>query len=171
MKPPPIIVDITNTKSELTFKISDQGGGIPPEKMETLWSFGKPPNSAMEHLENFHKIPGLTIPKKLPIEEHHYFRDLSERTHSYLTDDLGNILDTIGTMEMTSHDDSESTLESLASRPFELTLGISLPMCKVYTDYWNGVLEASSMYGYGSDFYLKLRKLGNKSDTAQLDKA
>lgn len=170
LKPPPVIVDITNTKYEITFKISDQGGGMPLEKLESVWSFGKSPKEAKKYLANFHALPGLDLPSRLPIIEHQYFQkrsDLEKKTPEKLT----GVLDNIGQMEMSHSQDKNSMLKSLASRPFEYTLGVSLPMCKVYTDYWNGVLEMCTVKGYGSDVFLKLEKLGNRNERLQLDKA
>ncbi|OWB69075.1 hypothetical protein B5S30_g4472 [[Candida] boidinii] len=65
----------------------------------------------------------------------------------------------------------KSALRRLVNRPLEYTLGISLPMCKVYIDYWNGDLDVYSLEGYGTDVYLRLSKLGGSGDKVQLDKA
>ncbi|GME96098.1 unnamed protein product [[Candida] boidinii] len=65
----------------------------------------------------------------------------------------------------------KSALRRLVNRPLEYTLGISLPMCKVYIDYWNGDLDVYSLEGYGTDVYLRLSKLGGSGDKLQLDKA
>ncbi|RKP31067.1 HPC2-domain-containing protein [Metschnikowia bicuspidata] len=44
-----------------------------------------------------------------------------------------------------------STLELLITRPYKYKLGLGLPMCKVYADYWNGDLSMNSLEAYGSD--------------------
>lgn len=170
MKPPPVRVEITSNKYEMTFKISDQGGGIPVEKLESVWSFGRSPELAKKYLDNFHALPGLDLPTRLPIIEHQYFQKRSEHEMKR-PEKLAGMLDNIGQMEMSSSQNKNSMLKSLASRPFEYTLGVSLPMCKVYTDYWNGVLEMCSVEGYGSDVFLKLQKLGHRDEKLQLDKA
>jgi hypothetical protein len=169
-KPPPVIVVVTNSKFEMTFKFSDQGGGIPLEKNENIWSFGKSPENAKKNLENFHILPGLDLSKRLPIVENQYFQKNTE--HKLNTPDkLTGVLNNLGQMEMSGEQNERSMLRSLASRPFEYTLGVSLPMCKVYTDYWNGSIEMCSVEGYGSDVFLKLEKLGNNEAVPQLDKA
>lgn len=170
MKPPPVVVEITNTKHEMTFKISDQGGGIPLDKLDSVWSFGKTPELAKKYLDNFHSLPGLDLPSRLPIIEHQYFQKRDEHEQKR-PEKLTGVLDNIGQMEMSGSQNQDSMLKSLASRPFEYTLGVSLPMCKIYTDYWNGVLEMCTVEGYGSDVFLKLRKLGNRNEKLQLDKA
>ena len=83
---------------------------------------------------------------------------------------MDGVLGDLGRME-SSKKVQKSTLLALARRPFEYTLGISLPMCKVYTDYWNGTLEIYSVQGYGSDVYLTLGKIGTNHDKLQLDRA
>lgn len=169
MHPPPVCVDLTNSKYEMTFKFSDQGGGMTPEKIESAWSFGKPPELARKYLKNFYSLPGLNLPARLPIIEHQYF-DKRDDTGDARPSKLTGVLNNLGQMEMSDVQNDGSMLRSLASRPFEYTLGISLPMCKVYTDYWNGAIEMCSVEGYGSDVFLKLQKLGHR-DKLQLDKA
>lgn len=170
LKPPPVIVSITNTKYEMTLKFSDQGGGMPVEKLEAIWSFGRNPEIAKKYLDHFHELPGLDLPTRLPIIEHQYFQ--KRQVHKMKRPEkLAGVLDNIGQMEMSSSQNQNSMLKSLASRPFEYTLGVSLPMCKIYTDYWNGVLEMCTVEGYGSDVFLKLEKLGNRNERLQLDKA
>ncbi|ODV86014.1 hypothetical protein CANARDRAFT_184530, partial [[Candida] arabinofermentans NRRL YB-2248] len=157
LKPPPIIVTITQTKKDITFKFQDQGGGMSNEKLSKVWSFGKSPKLASEYLLNFHKLPGL---------------DLNDTTTTTTnTNDLSGMLHNLGQMETSNNFKNKSMLKSLVSRPFEYTLGISLPMCKIYTDYWNGELDMFSIEGYGTDVYLKLSKLGSGGDKLQLDKA
>lgn len=168
MKPPPVIVDITNTKYEMTFKFTDQGGGIPLDKIESVWSFGKTPELAKKYLDNFYALPGLDLPKRLPIIQHQNFQKRGDKRDKPRK--LTGVLDNLGQMELSSTQNEKSMLRSLASRPFEYTLGVSLPMCKVYTDYWNGVLEMYTVEGYGTDVFLKLQKLGNRQEI-QLDKA
>src|SRR5690606_16376188 len=39
--PPPITVLICNAPKHIIFRVSDQGGGIPPDEADDLWSFAK----------------------------------------------------------------------------------------------------------------------------------
>jgi pyruvate dehydrogenase kinase 2/3/4 len=170
LAPPPVFVEVTNTKTEMTFKFSDQGGGVPLDKIDSIWSFGKNPEMARKYLDNFYKLPGLDLPERLPIVEHQYFKKRDEH-RKYAPRKIAGVLDNLGKMEVASVEQGKSMLRSLASRPYAYTLGVSLPMCKVYTDYWNGTLNMCTMEGYGSDVFLKLQKLGNQEGKLQLDKA
>ncbi|GMG42928.1 unnamed protein product [Ambrosiozyma monospora] len=178
IKPPPIKVQIINSKREVEFVFSDQGGGIPRERVDKIWSFGKNPIRAAKYLHTFHRMPGLDLTPQFPILDHQYTRHgakvapaPNQHQHDPIIKDLmhnlGSIDDAVVDVEQ-----EKSTLKSLVSRPFEFTLGVSLPMCKVYTDYWNGDLNMCSVEGYGTDVYLKLSKLGMSLDhRAQLDRA
>ncbi|KAG7877787.1 hypothetical protein KL937_004657 [Ogataea polymorpha] len=160
LKPPPIVVEITQTKKNMTFKFSDQGGGMSSNKLKKVWSFGKSPILAEEYLANFHKMPGLNFNFSSPV--------VSESATDY--GDLSEMIQNIGKMESSGDHKQKSVLISLVRRPLEFTLGISMPMCKVYTDYWNGELDMRSVEGYGTDVFLTLKKLGSV-ERPQLDKA
>ncbi|CDK26389.1 unnamed protein product [Kuraishia capsulata CBS 1993] len=167
IKPPPIRVMIAQTKKDITFKFSDQGGGMKKENLPGVWSFGRSPELARKSLSNFHSLPGLNLTPRFPILE-------SNATHEAISATSGSqsLLQQLGDMETRETSmKAKGSLSSLITRPFEFTLGISLPMCKVYTDYWNGDLNMYSLEGYGSDTYLRLRKLGSSQDKLQLDKA
>lgn len=166
-KPPPVTVEITSSKEEIAFRFSDQGGGIPFELTESVWSFAKTPELAQVYLKNLHDLSDVDLQRRPRILE----KDLLENEALNETDNIENtILNNIGQMELSGDEDDRSILKALASRPFESKLGISLPLCRVYTDYWNGILEWSSIEGYGSDVFLRLQKLGNQ-DIERLDKA
>lgn len=161
-KLPPIKITIINSKKQVVFRISDQGGGVNHKKLESMWSFGKNPELAKESLANFHRIPGLQMYLGLQV-----------------TAAGSSIVETQEGLEQTSVSDIEhisprtkkSTLEQLITRPYRYKLGLGLPMCKVYADYWNGDLTMNSLEGYGSDTCLTLTKLGFHSNVIQLDRA
>jgi pyruvate dehydrogenase kinase 2/3/4 len=58
----------------------------------------------------------------------------------------------------------DSSLSQLAGRPPNLKLGMGLPMCKVYAEYWAGGLELHSLEGYGVDAFLQISKIGNQNE-------
>lgn len=60
--------------------------------------------------------------------------------------------------------ESSNSLSSLTSRSPHLTLGMGLPMSRVYAEYWAGNLEVHSLEGYGVDAFLQVSKLGNKNE-------
>lgn len=162
-KLPPINVAIVDSRKEVTFRISDQGGGLGHDKLKSIWSFGKSPELARKSLTNFHKIPGLQMYSNLQV---------TPAGSSIVETQLHGLRQTsIGDINQMSTTAKKSTLEQLISRPYSYKLGLGLPMCKVYADYWNGDLAMNSLEGYGSDTCLTLSKLGNHSTKTQLDRA
>lgn len=161
-KLPPVKVLVINTPQNIIFRFSDEGGGINHDKLSNIWSFGKSPDFARKSLANFHRIPGLQLYSNLKVTA------------------AGSSVIDEGTLNETSIGDinkqpltksKQSTLERLITRPHEYKLGLGLPMCKVYADYWNGDLLMNSLEGYGSDTSLTLSKLGLYSTKTQLDRA
>lgn len=160
-KLPPIKIIVINSPREVMFRISDQGGGINHNKLDKIWSFGKSPELARGSLASFHRIPGLQLYSNLKV---------TAAGSSIVGDDVFNST-SVGDINQTSTKSKSSTLEQLIKRPFEYKLGLGLPMCKVYADYWNGNLSMNSLEGYGSDTCLTLSKLGYHSQSIQLDRA
>lgn len=167
-KLPPIKITIINSSREVTFRISDQGGGINHNKLAHIWSFGKSPELARNSLSSFHRIPGLQLYSNLKVtasgssivsSENQPSKDIFEATN------IGDI------NQQRLIKTKKSTLEKLITRPYEYKLGLGLPMCKVYADYWNGDLLMNSLEGFGSDTCLKLSKLGYHSNVIRLDRA
>lgn len=161
-KLPPIKITIIDSKKLVLFRISDQGGGIPHNKLESIWNFGKNPELARQSLANFHRIPGLQMYSNLQVTP---AGSSIVDTH----DALGQT--SLGDINHASTTTKKSTLDQLITRPYKYKLGLGLPMCKVYADYWNGDLTMNSLEGYGSDTCLTLSKLGFYSHVTQLDRA
>ena len=163
-KLPPIKITIVDSKKEVVFRISDQGGGMPHDQLAEIWSFGKCPQLARTSLSNFHRIPGLQLYSNLKV---------TPAGSSVVTPSLDHtsLFDADDQRKLTSTTHKKSTLDSLMSRPYKNKLGLGLPMCKVYADYWNGDLSMNSIEGYGSDTCLTLSKLGFHSNVIQLDRA
>lgn len=160
---PPIKVTIIDAGKQVIFRISDQGGGISHDKLQEIWSFGKQPDLARKSLANFHRIPGLQLYSNFKI---------ALSGSSIVTPQPSHILNhtSLGDLE-TSTKTKKSTLQNLITRPSDYKLGLGLPMCKVFADYWNGSLLMNSLEGYGSDTCLTLSKLGYYSNVIQLDRA
>lgn len=161
-KLPNIKVTIVDLKNEIMFRISDKGGGVSEKSLRSIWSFGKSPAQARQSLSNFHSIPGLQMHSNL---------NFTPAGSSVI--EAPNPLDKTS-MSDTAHSSTQvkkSTLENLTTRRHKHKLGLGLPMCKVYADYWNGNLTMDSIEGYGSDTCLVLRKLGLHSNVIQLDRA
>ncbi|CCE80426.1 Piso0_003542 [Millerozyma farinosa CBS 7064] len=168
-KLPPIKVTVVNSKTDILFRFSDQGGGIKHDDLARIWSFGKSAELAMVSLANFHRIPGLQLYSNLK------FTQAGSSVVSPSSDKTSNQLfekTSIGEIDQPSSIKSKkSTLETLITRSNEYKLGLGLPMCKVYADYWHGDLSMNSLEGYGCDTCLSIRKLGYHSNIVQLDRA
>ncbi|KAI0544068.1 branched-chain alpha-ketoacid dehydrogenase kinase [Xylaria curta] len=136
-KPPPIEVTLCEAQQHVIIRISDRGGGISRETLPYLWSFGKGP-STDQRLENLGQVP------------------LMAATLQELRVD--------GNVRHGRHDEHNGSLTSLSTRPPNLRLGISLPLSRVYAEYWAGSLELHSLEGYGVDAFLQISKLGNKNE-------
>lgn len=165
-KLPPIKITIINSSRDVTFRISDQGGGISHNKLAKIWSFGKTPALARQSLSSFHKIPGLQMYSNLKVTASGSSIVSSDVEASSLFDATS-----VGDINQTTTKTKQSTLEKLITRPYEYRLGLGLPMCKIYADYWNGDLHMNSLEGYGSDTCLQLSKLGYHSNVLRLDRA
>ncbi|ANZ74576.1 BA75_00381T0 [Komagataella pastoris] len=184
IKPPSIVVSVASNAKDVVFRFSDQGGGMPKEVLQDIWSFGKSPKKAQVYLNTFHSLPGLDLNPHFQVKDsfsgQHKKQPSLDGSANALLKNITH-MEEIVTQRMGIQDKEsqeglysrkKSFMRSLIARPFDLTLGVSLPMCKVYTDYWNGDLRMHSLEGYGSDTYLRLSKLGSfNSDKVQLDRA
>lgn len=158
---PPVKVTVVDLKKEVLFRISDQGGGINHDKLKSIWSFGKSPQLARQSLANFHRIPGLQLYSNLKV---------TPGGSSVVTPQAQQIIENTSISDSTGSK-KKSSLENLMGRSHHYHLGMGLPMCSVYADYWNGHLTMNSLEGYGCDTSLTLSKLGYHSNVIQLDRA
>jgi hypothetical protein len=149
---PPIEVLICETAQHVILRISDQGGGIPPEIFPHLWSFSKGPRRQVR-LNNLNQVPRMaaTMQELRAAGKSVYDQNkISDETSSPIGEPSSN--------------QRSSSLSSLTSRKPDLRLGIGLPMSKIYAEYWAGSLEIHSLEGYGVDAFLQISKLGNKNE-------
>lgn len=103
---PKVRVTLSLSDDTFTFRISDQGGGIPLEMIKHIYSYSHPSKTKFM---NFERVPVFA----------------------------GKVGETVE------------------------TLGLGLPMSKVYATYWGGSLDVHSMRGYGTDVYVSV-KVGNQ---------
>ena len=143
--PPPIEILICEAQQHVIIRISDQGGGIPKEIWPDLWSFSKGSRSQV-HLRNLLQVPKMAA----TMQELKHTAEQTATNSRY--------------MKPNSSRSFDSSLSSLTTRPPNLRLGIGLPMCRVYAEYWAGRLELHSLEGYGVDAFLEIPKLGNKNE-------
>lgn len=161
-KLPPIKVTVIDLKKQVMFRISDRGGGMNHAKLKLIWSFGKNPEWARQSLANFHRIPGLQMYSNLQVTP-------AGLSIVGTQNALGQT--SVGDINQMLTETKKLTLEQLITRPYQYKLGLGLPMCKVYADYWNGDLQMNSLEGFGSDTCLTLSKLGFHANVIQLDRA
>lgn len=163
-KPPPLEVTICESNQHVIIRISDQGGGIPRDTLPYLWSFSKGPASE-KILSNLTRVPKMaaTMQELHQVDEH----SLGEteprgESHGDKAEEKGGKKDEVSGNGDGS--DATSSLASLSSRPPNLRLGMALPLCRVYAEYWAGNLALHSLEGYGVDAFLQISKLGNKNE-------
>ncbi|KAJ3166358.1 hypothetical protein HK101_011951, partial [Irineochytrium annulatum] len=108
---PPIRVTVGRGDTAITFRVSDQGGGIRKEALANMWSYV---DASKKKLMNFERLPKLAA----------------------------KVTETV---------------------PDALSLGLGLPMSRVYANYWGGAMALHSMHGYGTDAYVKIA-VGNQME-------
>ncbi|KAI0115518.1 branched-chain alpha-ketoacid dehydrogenase kinase [Nemania sp. FL0031] len=149
-QPPPIEVTLCETQQQVIIRISDRGGGIPRDVLPYLWSFGKGP-STHQRLENLNQVPLMAA----TLQELRVDGNFSE---------LQNLFPDSNSRHSHTRYNHNGSLTTLSMRPPNLRLGISLPLSRVYAEYWAGSLELHSLEGYGVDAFLQISKLGNKNE-------
>ncbi|KAK9488618.1 branched-chain alpha-ketoacid dehydrogenase [Lipomyces starkeyi] len=139
--PAPVLVTIIDAPQHVTFRFSDRAGGIPPEIIPYLWSFVKGPRSMIRH-HNFKQVPVLEA-----------------------------IVEELETSVAVARGQRKriSSLTSLTTRSPTLRLGMGLPMCKIYAEFWGGKIAVKSIEGFGCDVFLHISKLGNESRFVQMN--
>lgn len=163
--PPPIMISVSNTPQNIFIRLSDQGGGIPTDILEYLWSFSKGPKMK-GRLKNLQQVPELM--------------GLSDEVQTHFVNPIDSSIKN-PSQPSVSHDASSdepcthpsiyrSSLSSMAARAPYMKLGMGLPLSKVYAEYWDGELGVHSLDGYGCDVYLRISRLGNQSERLQLDR-
>lgn len=143
---PAIRVTIASSQHDITFRISDCGGGLP-----TNVASSPLPSSASLSLSSSQPSQSSTA---LPMPINHFSKPLTappprdifsfSRMHSPSIRQVPQF-----TLTTTDHDAGAL-----------LNLGLGLPMSKVYANYWGGTLGLVSMEGWGVDVYIKVGRLG-----------
>ncbi|KAJ3137654.1 hypothetical protein HK100_000498 [Physocladia obscura] len=135
-KLPPILVTVGANRNDITFRVSDQGGGFAHSQMQNLWSYTHASRHVFLHnLENMPKLAGK-------VEE------IRHTQHN-----------SASTIESTN----KSGGRPFELEENSLHLGLGLPMSRVYANYWGGTIGVHSMHGYGTDAYIKI-SLGNQAE-------
>ena len=141
--PQAIEVLICEAPQHVILRFSDQGGGIAPELMPSIWSFAKGSRSQV-YLDNLSRVPKLAATMqelKMPDADVPGAGGRDDREVS-----------------------SDASLSSFTARPPNLRLGMGLPISRLYSEFYAGSLELHNLDGYGVDAFLQISKLGNQNE-------
>lgn len=136
---PSIHVRICGGKDDVTIRISDQGGGIPPENLERVWEFGwtdlEDASAGGGTVSAGHEGLGMGVEK------------LDQRN--------GGWPDQAAIGQMNN--------AFFGMRYRMAGLGFGLPLSRLYARYFGGDLRLVSLPGYGVDAFLYLKGLGTQA--------
>ncbi|KAJ3063767.1 hypothetical protein HDU98_000447 [Podochytrium sp. JEL0797] len=133
---PAILVTVGASSSDITFRVSDQGGGFAHTQMQNLWSYTHASRHVFLHnLANMPKLAGK-------VEE------------------VRNQPSSDATTTTTTGSGNKAAFELEDN---SLHLGLGLPMSRVYANYWGGTIGVHSMHGFGTDAYVKI-STGNQME-------
>ncbi|KAG5456982.1 MAG: hypothetical protein BJ554DRAFT_3121 [Olpidium bornovanus] len=137
---PPIRITICQGEQDIIFRVSDQGGGIPREIYDNLWSF-----SHITTSNSRHPAAAAASPSSTASSVDHWPADSSGPLQTPRF--LATVRETIP----------------------QYNLGIGLNMSRVYANYWGGDLSVYSVWGYGTDAYVRISRLGNQVENLEFE--
>jgi signal transduction histidine kinase len=71
-----------------------------------------------------------------------------------MLENIWNFVKPVANNDISKHPEIIGKMDEMI--PLNISLGIGLPMAKVYAKYWGGTMSLYSMHGYGSDVYVTL---------------
>ncbi|GAA5892870.1 alpha-ketoacid dehydrogenase kinase family protein [Sporobolomyces salmoneus] len=125
---PPIVVTIGSVPGALTIRVRDQGGGVPPENIESVFSYA------------FTSVPLLPDPDSDP-----------DSPSVYGGTSGAGYMGGVGGGPQGGESALQTNVGTLAG------LGFGLPLSRIYAEYFAGSLDMVSMYGWGTDVYCVVR--------------
>ncbi|XBW34686.1 hypothetical protein QEN19_000254 [Hanseniaspora menglaensis] len=170
-----INITIIKNSTSVILRISDRGGGLPLNiKKQTITSFGKTEETAMECLKTLSLITRATVNEIIEntsLQTMQFDSNLTSKLNKKLNIHLKKSIDL---SESKSADNDETSFEkpllNILSRESRFKLGIGLALCKVYAEYWNGSMDLYSLDGYGTDVVLTLGDLVYYGSKLSLDR-
>jgi signal transduction histidine kinase len=136
----PIRVTVAASETDIMFRVSDCAGGVDPSLLQSD-NISNPSSSTKgedtERLFSFASTSSEAFKrlKRLNDESQKSSDDNSSSKHAHVF--------------------------SAALADPHVNLGLGLPMCRVYAQYWGGEVRVVSLGGHGTDVYLRISKLGN----------
>ena len=151
---PPIVVRICDAPGRAaTFRISDQGGGIPEEQQEAVWRYGFTTAAAARE-----EASGVV--SSSPSSSSSSSSSASSSSPSMMTMMMDAMMaEGGGANQASSALPHPSSSLSHSSRWRMGGLGFGLPLSRLYARYFGGDLRLVSMPGYGVDAFLTLEHL------------
>lgn len=148
---PPIQARVCSGKTHLTVRISDQGGGIPHENLDRVWSYGFTTSST--------GVPGIDINgQQQHVDEALYGSSSSGSTSEsdmQAAGAEGHLQKTQAAFGALLADVNEAP-----RRRYSLAgLGFGLPLSRLHARYFGGDLKLVNLPGYGVDAFLTVRRL------------
>eukprot|EP00878_Enallax_costatus_P015017 GHUV01015724.1.p1 GENE.GHUV01015724.1~~GHUV01015724.1.p1 ORF type:complete len:495 (+),score=95.37 GHUV01015724.1:1927-3411(+) len=153
---PAVQARVCSGDTHLTVRISDQGGGIPPDMLDKVWSYGFTTSST--------GIPGADNNGS-----QHYQQHVNEALYSSSGSSGSS---TSGSDPQTAAADEQlqqtqaafgALLADVADAPrrrYSLAgLGFGLPLSRLHARYFGGDLKLVNLPGYGVDAFLTVRRL------------
>ncbi|GAA6004802.1 hypothetical protein JCM11491_002236 [Sporobolomyces phaffii] len=125
---PPIVVTIGSVPGALTIRVRDQGGGVPPENVQSVFSYA------------FTSVPLLPDPDSDP-----------DSPSVYGGTTGAGYMGGVGGGPQGGESALQTNVGTLAG------LGFGLPLSRIYAEYFSGSLDLVSMYGWGTDVYCVVR--------------
>ncbi|GAA5927594.1 alpha-ketoacid dehydrogenase kinase family protein [Sporobolomyces koalae] len=125
---PPIVVTIGTVPGALTIRVRDQGGGVPPENVQSVFSYA------------FTSVPLLPDPDSDP-----------DSPSVYGGTTGAGYMGGVGGGPQGGESALQTNVGTLAG------LGFGLPLSRIYAEYFSGSLDLVSMYGWGTDVYCVVR--------------
>ncbi|GAA5852344.1 hypothetical protein JCM5353_003645 [Sporobolomyces roseus] len=125
---PAIVVTIGSVPGALTIRVRDQGGGVPPENVQSVFSYA------------FTSVPLLPDPDSDP-----------DSPSVYGGTSGAGYMGGVGGGPQGGESALQTNVGTLAG------LGFGLPLSRIYAEYFSGSLDLVSMYGHGTDVYCIVR--------------
>ena len=145
-EPVDVLVVLNNTKQSptLQIKISDRGGGIPPDIINKLWEY------------SFTTVKSSSVPHSMFTSSGETDTLAAKRDLGITPEDL-EISGTLGKVDI--HANASPTDAANAENNAVAGMGYGLPLSLTYCRLFDGDIKLQSVWGKGTDVYLTFRGL------------
>jgi pyruvate dehydrogenase kinase 2/3/4 len=137
---PPVTVFISGDEGVCAVRVSDEGGGIPVDRLGHVWSYLY---TTADPIDQPQSRGGVDSPANLD----YLLKNLQFSQESEPESDI----------EDEDHDDASISRSPLAG------LGCGLPLTRLYARYLGGSVELQTLPKFGTDVFVYLNRLGSES--------